>query len=171
MVQDWLLPWITFAQMSIVATVLVVNHFVFLLRARNPPDRFCWTLIGFVPFNLPDLSKPKCSRSNRGKTKIGRPKSQEKSEKRSRVLTVEHISYYSFLETVGNELTVDPVNRSCTAARLLLVFGKRTAAVTWWRSELKNLSGRHVRGQDKYPIADYGDLGGHAVGDVGHCAI
>ena len=59
-----------YAQTLILVNLIVVNFFGFLVIEKNPSERF-WRKLGeILPTILPDLSKPKFLKSNRGKTKI-----------------------------------------------------------------------------------------------------
>ena len=59
-----------YAQTLIVVNLIVVNFFGFLVIEKNPSERF-WRKLGeILPTVLPELSKPKLLKSNRGRTNI-----------------------------------------------------------------------------------------------------
>ena len=57
------------AHIEVVVAFLVVNFFGFLVITRHHGDLQVRDLVEMNPTDLPELSKPKCLKSNRGKTK------------------------------------------------------------------------------------------------------
>ena len=67
-----------YAQTLIVVNLIVVINLGFGIITRHHGDVRVPEQVKMNPTDLPDLSKPKCSRSNRRKTNIYRPKFQKK---------------------------------------------------------------------------------------------